>query len=93
VYFQKLHEEIDELQEAIKLGDSQAIEEELGDILFTQVNLCRFLKYDAEITLGKANNKFMKRLAFIESLIKSQGLEYDTLSDSERDVLWNASKE
>ena len=62
----KLEEELEELKEEIKAKNSNKIEEELGDVFFTLVNLARHLKINPEICLNKASNKFEKRVRHIE---------------------------
>jgi nucleoside triphosphate diphosphatase len=94
--FVKLHEEIDELREALKQRPSevsnQAVEQELGDLLFAVVNIARFLKIDPETALRKTNRKFVQRVQYIESRLIQEGR---TLSDSnllEMDRLWDEAK-
>jgi MazG family protein len=71
--FGKLDEEICELKEALNNDFGKArLEEELGDILFSCVNIARHLKIDAETALNKANRKFTKRFKFIESSLKEE---------------------
>lgn len=95
--FVKLHEEIDELREALNAqasegAPSQEVEEELGDLLFVVVNIARFLRIDPETALRKTNRKFIRRIQYIESRLIHEGR---TLSDSnilEMDRLWDESK-
>jgi len=69
----KLDEEICELKEALSNDfDKDQLEEELGDILFSCVNIARHLKLDAETALHKANRKFTKRFQFIEKSLKEE---------------------
>ena len=69
----KLDEEICELKEALNSDfDKVQLEEELGDILFSCVNIARHLKLDAETALHKANRKFTKRFQFIEKSLKEE---------------------
>ena len=69
----KLDEEICELKEALNNDfDNSLLEEELGDILFSCVNIARHLKLDAETALNKANRKFTKRFQFIEKSLKEE---------------------
>jgi len=85
--FDKLAEETAELKESLASGDGRAeeIEEEVGDLLFVGVNLARFLGFDAEIALKKANRKFAQRFREMERIAASRGL---SLSDA----LWNEVK-
>ena len=64
--WEKLHEEIDELREADKSKDISDLEEEIGDVLFSVVNLARDLKLDSEDLLRRANSKFINRFKAIE---------------------------
>src|ERR1700682_4139599 len=87
--FEKLTEEIRELKEELPAaaGSATAIEEELGDVLFTVVNLARHLKVDAESALRCANAKFRRRFAAMESAAGGrEGLE--ALSASQLEALW-----
>ena len=92
--FAKLHEEIAELQVEVAKADSykhQLVEEELGDLLFTAVNLARHLKVDTESALRFANAKFRARFRLMEQ----QAGGYDALASlgpSELDALWNHAK-
>ena len=61
----KLKEEIKEFNSAIKNSNHDEIEEELGDILFTLVNLSRFVQVDAETALYKVTNKFLQRFSYV----------------------------
>lgn len=88
----KIREEIAELNEAIEKGDHEAIEEEFGDCVFSFVNLSRFLKIDAEVALNKTNSKFIRRFSFVEKTLKEQNKEWKNTSLEELDLLWNESK-
>lgn len=88
----KLAEESNELLEAARAGDARACEDELGDILFTCVNLARHLGVDAEGALRAASAKFERRYRTMESLVASRG---DSLSGQSADVLdgfWQEAK-
>jgi len=90
---EKLVEEIKELIEAVGKGKVQDAEEEFGDILFSLVNISRFLGIDAEDSLRKTINKFMKRFYYIEEKVKKKGnkpLGDNTLK--ELDGLWEEAK-
>ncbi|MGI6092218.1 MAG: nucleoside triphosphate pyrophosphohydrolase [Veillonellaceae bacterium] len=88
----KIQEEILELKEAIQIGDSGAVESELGDVLFAVVNLARFLKAEPEVALTATNNKFRRRFTYIEQQIETKGLKWQQLTLSELDKLWNDAK-
>ena len=92
--FEKLTEEIRELKDELPaaVGSAAAIEEELGDVLFTVVNLARHLKVDAESALRSANAKFRRRFAAMESAAGGrEGLE--ALSAPELEALWSKAKQ
>lgn len=89
---EKVHEELEELQQAIKQKDQAALHEELGDLLFTCVNLARHSQVDAEDCLRDANRKFENRFARMETRIRDQGKRLEDCTLSELDALWNAAK-
>lgn len=88
----KLQEELKELENAIKEGKKEKIEEEIGDLLFTIVNISRHLGIDPESCLRKTNNKFSERFKFIEQKIKESGKEWKDYTIEELDKLWDLSK-
>jgi nucleoside triphosphate diphosphatase len=92
--FQKLQEEIRELEEAIAAParDQAHVAEELGDILFVVANLCRKLSVDAEEALRAANSKFGKRFRAMEALAQARGQVFAALSLDEQEALWTAVK-
>lgn len=87
--FEKLDEERAELNEAIEQGDTAQIEAELGDLLFTVVNVARWLKVEPEEALRKMLNRFTARFVAMETASTKPLTE---LSPTEWDVLWNAAK-
>ncbi len=89
----KLEEEIAELRQALAAGTKAAVEEEMGDILFTSVNLARHLELDAEATLRRASSKFEQRFATMETLATASGRALHQLSAPELDQLWEAAKQ
>ncbi len=89
---EKLEEEMRELKEAIKSGQSEKIEEELGDVLFSIVNIARFLKVDPEAALRKTNRKFEKRFKKIEEILKEKGKSPKDMSLQEMDLIWEEIK-
>ncbi len=89
----KLHEELAELDAARKNGDVKIIEEETGDILFTLVNLSRFLSVDAENALTGTIEKFLRRFAYIHQQLRAKGQSLDDATLSEMDKLWDEAKE
>ncbi len=88
----KLYEEIEELEKAIQENNKEEIEEEIGDLLFTIVNISRHLGIDPESSLRKTNNKFTERFNHIERKVKESGKDWKDYSLEELDELWNASK-
>ncbi|MGH7717205.1 MAG: nucleoside triphosphate pyrophosphohydrolase [Vulcanimicrobiaceae bacterium] len=88
----KLSEEISELTEAQTLGDQDHIREEIGDILFTLVNVTRQLGLDAEGALREANDKFYRRFAFMEQRASAQGRQLNDMSIDELEDLWQLAK-
>ena len=87
----KVDEEIEELKEAIINNDG--IEEELGDVFFTIVNLSRHLGYESEGTLKKSIDKFFNRFKKIEKYLKSQNINMKDLSLDELDDIWEKNKQ
>lgn len=80
--FDKLHEELDELKEAwhaaqTGAGDHDAVEDELGDLLFVCVNLARFMKVNPEQALKRTNHKFDSRFRAIERILTREGRDMD----------------
>lgn len=91
--FAKIEEELAELKEAIADGsDVKNIEEEIGDLLFSIVNVSRFFKVDAEVALVKTNKKFINRFNYIEAKLKESNKDISTCSLEELDNLWNKAK-
>lgn len=89
---EKVQEETRELDEAIALGDTDKIEEEWGDLLFSMVNYARFLKIDAENALERTNKKFIYRFTRMEALAAEKGNALADMSLEEMDELWNEAK-
>lgn len=90
--FAKVREEYEELSEVYKTGEKAIIEEELGDLLFSIVNVSRFLKVQPELALRAATEKFIKRFAFIEERALQSGKKLDKMSLQEMDKLWEQAK-
>lgn len=88
----KLDEEIAELREALVAGDKAAQQEEMGDLIFTCVNLARHLDVDSEEALRHCNHKFEKRFGYIEQSLQRQGREMSHCSSDELESLWQAAK-
>lgn len=90
--FAKLDEEIAELKSAYASGVKKDIEEELGDVLFTVVNLSRFLDCDAEEALTASCDKFISRYTKVENLAKERNINMKETSLEELDKLWEEVK-
>lgn len=88
----KLYEECDELKEAIRNNDKANQREELGDVLFSAVNVARFLDIDSEHALYDACDKFTDRFSKVEQLACERGVDMKTASISELDSLWDEVK-
>jgi ATP diphosphatase len=88
----RVGEELTELQEALKSGNRTAIDDELGDLLFSCANLARHLNMDGEQALRRSSQKFEGRFRRMESELRSEGKGLMDLSAAERDQLWEAVK-
>ena len=88
----KLEEEISELRQAIDNKDSANISEELGDVLFSAVNVSRFVKTDAEEALTASSDKFLSRFTEVEKLAKERSIDMKSAGIDELDKLWDEAK-
>ena len=88
----KLEEEITELKRAIEMGEERAVEEEMGDVLFTCVNLARHLGLDAETSLRCASTKFEQRFSLMEAAVRQVGESLVGKSTDELETLWLQAK-
>lgn len=86
--------ELDELEEALALTepDREAIAEEIGDVLFSVVNMARHVRIDGEAALRSANTKFARRFGYIEAQLKDAGQSFDDVGITELETLWVAAK-
>src|SRR5690606_20328235 len=91
--YEKVTEEMEELQEAIVSGQQSAIEEEFGDLLFSLVNYSRFLKIDPEAALERTNKKFRTRFELMEQQVSQLNKQLSDLSLEEMDAIWNDVKQ
>ena len=89
----KLYEELDELKIAYDLGSKGAIEEEIGDMLFSIVNLSRHLDIHAEDILRKANKKFVKRFKKVEEELEAKGKSMEEANLEDMNKIWEKIKE
>ena len=88
----KVHEELEEVKEAINNKEKEPIAEEIGDLLFAVVNLSRFLKLDSEDLLRKSISKFTGRFKKVEMQVAALGKKIEDCSLAELDGIWNKIK-
>jgi len=88
----KVKEELGELEEVIEFDEKIRIKEELGDLFFAIVNVCRFLDIDPEEVLQNTNVKFIKRFSYIERYVKEERLIWSELNLEYMDKLWEEAK-
>jgi XTP/dITP diphosphohydrolase len=89
----KVHEELDELQaELVKPGEGNK-EQEFGDLLFAMINAARLYKIRPDNALEQTNIKFMRRFNYVEAKAKEQGRELKDMTLGEMDALWNEAKQ
>lgn len=88
----KMDEERAELVEAIESGDRDRIADELGDVLFSCVNLARFLDLDPELALRAGNRKFERRFGYIEKALAARGLQPQDVDLTAMESLWAEAK-
>ena len=88
----KLKEEIVELEEAIAKSDTEQMSAELGDVLFSAVNVARHIKVDPEIALRSANSRFENRFKWVENRLKERNKLIEELQLNELDKLWSQAK-
>ncbi|TCO71365.1 bifunctional methyltransferase/pyrophosphohydrolase YabN [Marinisporobacter balticus] len=89
---EKVREELGELLEVYNTGERVKIKEELGDLIFSVVNVARFLKVDPELALNVTIKKFIHRFEFIETTAEKNGEKLEEMSLKEMDELWNMAK-
>ncbi|MDE0837944.1 MAG: nucleoside triphosphate pyrophosphohydrolase [Kiritimatiellae bacterium] len=89
----KLDEEIAEFKQALEQNDLEHASEEMGDFIFSLVNLCRHLKVDAEDALDRANTKFNRRFVYIEQALRQEGRSCQDATLAEMDRLWDEAKQ
>ena len=91
--YAKVEEELLELKEAIKTGEHNKIEDEMGDVFFSLVNFARFLHVDADSALERTNKKFIRRFMAIETVATAQNKSLQDMSLEEMDTIWNEIKQ
>ena len=89
----KIEEELEEVNEAIAEGDEDHLEMELGDLLFSVVNLCRFMKIRPNIALHRCNEKIKARFQNLFLMAKERGIPVDKEHVDEMNALWDEAKE
>lgn len=90
--WEKVGEELDELQNEVAKGDAEATESELGDFIFSMINLARYLKVDPESALERTNKKFIERFQYMEQKAAGQHKSLSDMSLEEMDAWWNEAK-
>ena len=88
----KIREEVQELEAAVDAQDLNAVDEELGDLLFSVVNLARFRKLDPEVVLTAANEKFERRFDEMERRLRASGLSLEAATADQMDEAWEGAK-
>jgi MazG family protein len=88
----KLQEELDELDEAVAADDHDAIEHELGDVLFSLVNLARWHHVQPDMALRKANRRFADRFQLVEEQFRREGRDMGAAALDELEAAWQAAK-
>lgn len=91
--WEKVQEELSELNEEVKNGNIENIESEFGDVLFSMINYARFIKVNPENALEKTNKKFTNRFQYLEAEAKKMGKELSDMTLKEMDIYWEKSKE
>jgi ATP diphosphatase len=89
----KIEEEVQELREAIASGNPDRIQDEMGDLLFAQINLARHLKVKADQALRGTNQKFERRFKFVEQCVAASGNSWDNHSLDQLDQYWDRAKQ
>lgn len=88
----KVQEELQELQEEVAAGNQDKMEAEFGDVLFSMINYARFLNIDPENALERTNKKFISRFQYLESKAAELGKPLMDMTLAEMDVFWNEAK-
>ncbi len=90
--WEKVEEELNEFKDEVVKGDSDAMEDEFGDVLFSMVNYARFLKINPENALERTNKKFSKRFKYLEAKAKALNKDLKDMTLGEMDVFWEEAK-
>ncbi len=90
--FEKVQEELLEFNTEVQNGQTEAMAEEFGDLLFSMINYARFLNIDPENALERTNKKFMKRFMYLEQKAQEQSKSLKDMTLSEMEVFWQEAK-
>ncbi len=90
--WEKVFEEMEELRVEVKAGRVDEMEQEFGDLLFSVINLSRFLEVNPEDALERTNKKFITRFQYMEKKVKEQGRDLKKMTLEEMDEIWNEAK-
>lgn len=90
--WEKVQEELGELNDELASNNQEKIEKEFGDVLFSMVNYARFIGVNPENALEKTNKKFIERFQYLEQAAKKIGKSLHDMSLAEMDVFWEESK-
>lgn len=90
--WEKVTEELEELKEEVN-ADSDKIEEEFGDVLFSMINYARFVGINPESALERTNKKFIQRFQLMEDLMEKENVNFDDLKLNQMDVFWEKAKQ
>ncbi|WP_452600227.1 nucleoside triphosphate pyrophosphohydrolase [Pontimicrobium sp. MEBiC01747] len=90
--WEKVEEELKEFKTEVAKGDTDAIEDEFGDVLFSMVNYARFLKINPENALERTNKKFSKRFQYLEAKAKEMNKDLKDMTLAEMDIFWEEAK-
>lgn len=90
--FDKITEELEELKEVVAAGDTDKMEDEMGDVFFSLINYARFLQVDADLALERTNKKFITRFQRMEQVALSEGKQLHQMTLEEMDAIWNRIK-
>ena len=91
--WEKVLEEIEELNHEIENGEADRIESEFGDVLFALINYARFISVNPADALERTNKRFIKRFQIMEQMIEKEGLTISDMSLSDMDIFWEQAKE
>ena len=90
--WEKVQEELAEFQAEVAQGNTNNMEAEFGDVLFSIINYARFLKINPDTALERTNQKFTQRFNFLEAKVKAQGKSLQDMTLAEMDIYWEEAK-